>query len=477
MQHVLTRIWDIFGGASIRTKIFGLVLGSALLLSSSFAIQFQSAQKKELEDRIRGQGISVARDVAGRSTELVLKNDRFSLHELLAETELNYQDISYIFVVDNQGEILAHTFGSSFPGDLLSANSVDDHAFQNTQTLETEAGIIWDIAVPIFEGQAGVARVGISDTGMQETMGRLTTQISLTIGIILVISLLAATVLTWLLTRPILNLVSAAEAVSKGDYTQRVSRWANDEIGDLSIAFNNMTMELSRTDELRQEREILRMQLLEGVISAQEDERRRISLELHDGTSQSLTSLMVGLRNMDELCENPELHHHITDMRSIVGQTLEEVHNLALQLRPAALDDLGLEAALERFIADWENRNHIKVDMVVALGNERLPDPLETTIYRIIQEALTNICKHANAKSVSLLVKRRHGEVLTIIEDDGRGFDPLIARRNGRLGLVGIQERAELLGGHIAIETRPNQGTSIYAYLPVSAHHEINHEI
>ncbi len=472
VKGVIHRFWTYAGGASIRTKIFGIVLGSTLLLSLGFAWQFRAVQVKELEHKTKDQGISIARDVAARATDLILINDLYALHQLLSETQANYHDIRYIFITNPDGEVLAHTFGDGFPKDLNSANQVRPDTFQHTEIFHTDEGIVWDVAVPVFDGQAGVARVGISDASLRQTIGRLTTQLFLTILGVLAGSLLAATFLTWLLTRPILRLVAATEAVSRGDFSQRVPRWANDEIGSLAVAFNQMSEELGRTESFRREQSRLRRQLLEGVISAQEEERRRIARELHDSTTQSLTSVMVGLHNLEVVCDKPELHTQLTGIRQVVSQTLDEVHALAWQLRPSALDDLGLEAALESFVQEWADQNSIATDMVINLGEQRLPESLETAIYRIVQEALTNVSRHAQASSVSLLISQRGGEITTIIEDDGRGFDLARAMKNGRLGLLGIQERAELLGGSLKIESRPQEGVSLYVYLPVSSQAE-----
>jgi signal transduction histidine kinase len=139
-----------------------------------------------------------------------------------------------------------------------------------------------------------------------------------------------------------------------------------------------------------------------------------------------------------------------------------------VQLRPAVLDDLGLSAALERLTQEWRKRHQIQADVVVHLGSERLPDPIETALYRIVQEALTNVARHAQAKSVSVLVERRQKDLVAVIEDDGQGLDLEHAHRDGHLGLLGIRERAELLGGSLTIESSPGQGTSLFIRLPLA---------
>lgn len=467
-HRLVTRFWELAGGVNVRTKIMGIVLGGTILLSLGLTLQVQQALSRIVRDELLARGISIGRDLAARATDPILVNDLYALNQLLVETQENNPDVRYAFVLDPEGEVLAHTFGSGFPPHLIGLNKVDNRAYQNTVAIDTPEGMVWDVAIPIFKGQAGTARVGISSQRVQQVLLDLISQVLLTTLVVLGVSLLAATFLTFILTRPILELVEAARAVGQGDFTRRVRRWANDEIGDLAEAFNQMAGELERADEMRRERELLRRQLLERVIAAQEEERRRISRELHDSTSQNLTSLMVGLRTLESTCDSPQVHCQTQDLRQIVSQVLEDVHTLALQLRPAVLDDLGLPAALERLAHEWQKRNHIQADVVVHLGNERLPDPIETALYRIVQEALTNVARHAQARSVSVLVERRANDIVAVIEDDGQGFEPGHAHRDGRLGLLGIRERAELLGGSLTIESSPGQGTSLFIRLPLA---------
>lgn len=155
------------------------------------------------------------------------------------------------------------------------------------------------------------------------------------------------------------------------------------------------------------------------------------------------------------------------EIRGLVAHTLDEVHNLSVELRPSVLDDLGLEAALSRYVQDYQTRYPIEVDLVVVGLEERLPPAVETAVYRIIQESLTNIAHHAQAQTVSVLVECSHDRIRAIIEDDGIGFDEQMAARNGRLGLYGMRERAELLNGALTIESTPGQGTSIFVEVPL----------
>ncbi len=468
LKQLAMNIWGMIGSVSVRTKIFGIVLGSSFILSLSFVYQVRYTLNNILVQKLQEQGVSIARDIASQSLDWILINDLYSLHELLAETKENYPAVSYIFVVDPKNHVLAHTFGDGFPLELIGVNQAGPGIFQNTIPIESNEGIIKDVAVPIFGGKAGTARVGISDRSLKQTMNNLTAQLGWTIIGVLVMSLMAASALTWVLTKPILRMVESAKKIAEGDYSPRIERWADDEIGDLEIAFNQMAEGLERIDIIRQEKEQLKGQLLEGIIHAQEDERRRIARELHDSTSQSLSSLIIGLKNLENYCDNPDIGPQIEQLRGETSRTLEEVHSLAIQLRPAVLDDHGLEAALLRLIDEWQNKLQINADLLVHIGEDRLPGDVETTLYRIVQEALTNIAKHAEAKSVSVLVERRNGDIVAIIEDDGVGFDHKKFIERGHLGLLGMQERAGLLQGKLTIESSEKQGTSIFITIPVS---------
>jgi len=224
-----------------------------------------------------------------------------------------------------------------------------------------------------------------------------------------------------------------------------------------------------------------RARLLKQVMSAREEEQRRIARDLHDGIGQSLTSLLLWLRAAAEVPTIEEARARLGELRGITAALLEDVRKLARGLRPSVLDDLGLAAALERYAADYTQAHGIAVDVVApdpALA--RLPAEVETALYRIAQETLTNVLKHAAAKAVSLVVRRELGGgssgVHLTVEDDGRGFDndallqaPGWASAGKGLGLVDIRERAALLNGTVTLESRRGIGTTVHVYIPLKS--------
>jgi PAS domain S-box-containing protein len=208
--------------------------------------------------------------------------------------------------------------------------------------------------------------------------------------------------------------------------------------------------------------------LLNDVLTAQEEERRRIARELHDETAQTLTSLLVGLRAVDESQDLGRARGAAGTLRGLVSAALDGVQRLARGLRPSVLDDLGLEEALERLGLEVSRAHGFEVDLY-STGPRlpRLPEALETALYRMAQEALTNASKHASPKAVSILIHRNSTEVRLVIEDDGKGFDVLETFSGTHLGLVGMRERAHLVGGLMTIESASGKGTTICVSVPL----------
>ena len=205
------------------------------------------------------------------------------------------------------------------------------------------------------------------------------------------------------------------------------------------------------------------------LVEVQESERRFIARELHDHAGQNLTSLMLGLGTIEKEAGNPEfVCKRAAELKEMTDHILEELHRLAINLRPASLDHLGLTSALEQLIKVFTLDSHLPIKLkTVGFGeDDRLTHELETTPYRIVQEALTNVVRHAHASRVDVVLERRDDSLLVIVEDDGRGFDANLIREHGRLGLLGMKERAEMLGGTMTLESTPGCGTTLFVEVP-----------
>jgi signal transduction histidine kinase len=203
---------------------------------------------------------------------------------------------------------------------------------------------------------------------------------------------------------------------------------------------------------------------LRRVVAAQEVERRRLARELHDETGQALTSILLGLRALDELAPGKEAQAAVAALRELTVSTLQGVRRLSVELRPKALDDFGLVAALERLTDTWSAATGIAIDFTARLGETELSSESATALYRIVQESLTNIVKHAHARHVSVLLTRKNESVVAVIEDDGRGFDP--GASSDGSGLEGMRERVALLDGRLQVESAPETGTTLVVEVP-----------
>jgi signal transduction histidine kinase len=200
-----------------------------------------------------------------------------------------------------------------------------------------------------------------------------------------------------------------------------------------------------------------------ALLDGQETERRRLARELHDETGQALASILLGLKALErDVGEEP-----LALIRRLVDSALGNVRRLTVELRPPALDDFGLEAALERLASVIGEQSSFTVDVNVALPAGLVPPEHETAIYRIVQEALTNVVKHASAEHVSIVVASSEKAVRAVVEDDGVGFARDQVREHA-LGLVGMRERAQLLGGRLEVESSPGAGTTVVVELPIS---------
>ncbi|MGO8919219.1 MAG: ATP-binding protein [Stellaceae bacterium] len=211
-----------------------------------------------------------------------------------------------------------------------------------------------------------------------------------------------------------------------------------------------------------------RLELLQRLVTVQEEERLRIARDLHDQTGQDLTGLSLGLKSLEPAVRGETALGNLRWLQALATQIAGKLHRYAWELRPTSLDDLGLVRALESYVADWSERFGPRIDFQYAgVDGRRFPPAIETAAYRVVQEALTNVLKHAAADTVSLVLERREDCLHVIVEDDGVGFDPEAATA-GRLGIAGMRERLALVGGALTIDSARDVGTTLYIRLPLA---------
>jgi signal transduction histidine kinase len=246
---------------------------------------------------------------------------------------------------------------------------------------------------------------------------------------------------------------------------------ADGNLAKLAIS-HDITARKQAEEEILQRNHELAI-LSRRLVEIQESERHYISRELHDETGQALTSLMLRLGMLErDLQRGMSVADRVAELKHTVEEVLAELHRLAVELRPASLDHVGLVPALRQYAERITERHGLIVDFgAIGLDEERLPPEMEITIYRIVQEALVNVVQHAQATHADVVVERRPERVQVIIEDNGLGFDAAAAIYAGRLGLLGMRERAEMLGGHLMIDSAPGAGTTVVMEAPYGDSH------
>jgi two-component system sensor histidine kinase UhpB len=271
--------------------------------------------------------------------------------------------------------------------------------------------------------------------------------------------------------QPLFRLQSTMRAVSMGQTDMRSTVPADPDIGELALTFNEM---LDQMEEARREQAM-------SILQAQEEERRRVSRELHDETSQRLTALLIHAEILSQRITTlaassisretrTQLEEECVTLTKLTQGTLDTIRDLAQQLRPRILDDLGLEAALRWLAEDSRQRFHIAVDFHIVVQEHaahlaHLPPDYETALFRIAQESLTNSARHAHAQHVTCSLRYDLHDILLSVSDNGCGFDPSAAKAG--LGLRGMRERATLLGGNLSLHSSPQKGTTVQAVLPL----------
>jgi len=261
----------------------------------------------------------------------------------------------------------------------------------------------------------------------------------------------------------LLGILALGEKRSGALYTQEDLELLTTLAHSAALALENARLHEERLALLRQQ--------LARVTAAQEEERRRIARELHDGVGPALASLNIRLRTARKLLERD--HHpaagEIEELAELAQANIRDIRRLIHDLRPAVLDELGLVPALREYVARYQEEHGLEVALSLPKGDERLPAPLETALFRVIQEALANVARHAQARRVEIAMTRDQREVTLCIADDGRGFDPAATRPGMHLGLWSMRERVEQLGGQFEIKSAPGEGTTVKAVIPLGA--------
>lgn len=271
----------------------------------------------------------------------------------------------------------------------------------------------------------------------------------------------------WILQRalePLGRLQEAVNQVREGQTNVRITLGSvsDEQFDRLAETFNRMLVEHERHTQQMQ-------QLPRQILQAQEEERQRLARELHDEAAQALTSLLVHLRLLERAHEPEKAQQQVQKLRDLTAQALEEVRRVALDLRPTILDDLGLGAALEWRVDEFTQASGIQAKIQMDGLEQRLPRDIELVFYRVGQEVLSNVVRHAHAQNVTISLRRENGDLSLEVIDDGVGFSSPSTPSHGLrgLGLLGMRERLAMINGGLTIESAPGRGTRLLACAPL----------
>lgn len=292
-------------------------------------------------------------------------------------------------------------------------------------------------------------------------------------GIVIAVIFFAAA--WWLarsVTEPVLALAASARKLGAGDFGVQIPVWSNDEIGQLAESFNQMAEDLRATtvsrDRLDEANHKLR-ELADRLLESQEEERKRLARELHDDITQRVASIAIEAGRLKQSSGNnaEQWRLGVENLQLQMARLSDDIHGLSRRLHPSTLDDLGLAAAVEGECRSFFERGGPPVDVRIDGSLDNVPEPVQLALYRVAQESLRNVARHAEASEVHVRIRCDGARVTLEVRDDGRGFDRAADGWRAGLGLASMAERMRLLGGSLAVESQPGEGTHVHAEAPV----------
>lgn len=467
------------GRQSLYTKINTLILATMLTISITLAILMQGITRDLMDRQIELRGYEIATYIAALGTSDILLENDYAIFDLIKKVKDNNDDVRYILVMDYDGRIIGNTFEHSLPKGLPAYIPFENRSTEyQVSQYDSSEGTIYEMLVPIENGNVGFIRIGMSNKIMYNVLAATMTEFSLTAFAICFIALLLTSWLTSVMIKPIMDLEEAAKEIKNKNYSVQTDYDTDDEVGKLARTFNEMVISLKEKEEENNKLlETLRLKeenrtiLLNKIFTAQEDERKRISRELHDGAGQSITSLLAYLRILLAKTEDEAQKTLILAARDVIVNVLGELRQMAVDLRPPAIDDLGLLSAMGKYIHKL-SLTHPEIVFHAVLPEEdyEFSDKITSALYRILQESTTNIIKHAQATEVGVILKICEKDIVLTIKDNGRGFTKNTiekAKKANRLGIYGMKERIELLKGTFDINSKVGLGTTITIRIPL----------
>ncbi|MFD1416627.1 sensor histidine kinase [Oceanobacillus jeddahense] len=463
---------------NIRQKIFITILASLFSLAILLGWIIWDSLTNMLREDLINRGNNIAIHISETSSDYILFDDNYAVHQLISETHQLNEDVRYIMILDSSGAVYEHTFPDFLPKGITNAHTYSDDNTSNTKSISSDEGTIQDIIVPIEDGEVGYVRIGMSEEQANQYIFSKMIELLIVTLVVALVATGIAYIISRRITSPIQRLVHVASGISAGDLSLRVKNIKKDEVGELASTFNEMADNLinshNQIDTLLkelQEKEKLRSKLILKLLSVQEDERRRISRELHDETSQALTSLMVTMRVLANEAKDEEQQQLLYTSRDIAADILRQIRDLAVDLRPPILDNMGIVSAVKTYVKDFNEKYDVDTFFYTSVTEiKEIDDNATLAIYRIVQESLNNVIKHTEATKVEVTLTIEDNHIKLIITDNGQGIketDFMKAQAQNRIGIHGMKERVEVQGGSFSIQTNQQGGTEIIVTLPL----------
>lgn len=418
-------------------------------------------------DRLRDTATSMIQQIANTAGRHMVAVDYAALEDYLSNI-INYKELSYIVIIDRENKAVIS----------LGTTELEKRAVIDNHPAQVDDGI-FDIAesIKVADQPMGQVFMGFSLSLMDDAI-RKSRNRGITIAMIEIILTIIVTVLIGLgLTRRLGMLSNAAAEVASGNYSISISTETDDEIGKTAIAFNRMVSEVyNRTRQLEKAEAKSKKLLTENrllvnsSLEVQEEERKYLARELHDEMGQCLTAIQADAELIRDMSHGVDerIETSAKAIMDISSRVYNVVHSMMHRLRPSILDNLGLAEAIKDEIDAWEARNsNIVCDFKCTDNLSNLGERINISLYRIVQECLTNITKHASANTVRIELIRDEKSISLMVSDNGAGFDMRLSRSG--LGLIGMRERVTSLGGNLVLNTAPNQGVTITIILPFNA--------
>ena len=433
----------------------------------------------------------------------VLRDDRLAyvlsfniaphLPKVLGQLDLPPNGI--VAISDREGATIARSRDADrYVGQIIRPAIMDHYRAANEGWFPTTSRD----GIPVYNSFTHVklagwaVAIGIPDDILFAPVRR-STMVLMLVGLVTVaIALIAASLIGRRIARPIRALVHYAKRVGRGerlpvhltgiketDAVAQSLHQAGEQLHRSGEAREQAAQELRESEQnYRALAEDLaaaneeRRELLHRTVLAQEAERKRIARELHDSLGQYLTALRLGFDAIAPICAtDATARRRVSELKDLTAELGRDFSRMAWELRPMALDDLGLRNAITQYLEEWAERSGLRIDLEITLGDRRLPAAVETGLFRVLQEAITNVVKHSGADQVGVILEATNGEVRLIVEDNGRGFQrdecTDISLGRAHLGLLGVRERLVLVNGSLEVESAPNGGTTVYACVPI----------